>query len=134
MRNGKYEMIVAPDDWPGKRYRGRYCYEHHYVFWKQSGTLIEANVTCIHHKNGDTRDNRIENLELLGHSEHASKHAVHGETFVEMKCSFCEVRFKREIRNVNTRIKKGQKDFYCSRSCMAKHFGRGRLKKNNGVA
>jgi hypothetical protein len=30
---------------------------------------------AVHHKNGDTTDDRLENLELMKHSEHTRKHA-----------------------------------------------------------
>jgi hypothetical protein len=29
VRNGKYTLVVAPAEYPGMRYRGRYVYEHH---------------------------------------------------------------------------------------------------------
>ena len=31
-------------------------------------------------------------------------------------------------QNIKTKLKIGQKDFYCNKICMAKHFGRGRKK------
>ena len=31
MKSGNYILIKAPDNYPGKKYRGKYCYEHHYV-------------------------------------------------------------------------------------------------------
>lgn len=31
MKNGDYILVIAPDWYRGKRYRGKYCYEHHLV-------------------------------------------------------------------------------------------------------
>ena len=33
MINGDYILVVAPDDYPGVRYREKYCYEHYLVYW-----------------------------------------------------------------------------------------------------
>jgi len=75
MKNGNYELIIAPDDWPGKKYREKYCLEHHYVYWKNTGILCEKGF-IIHHKNCDRFDNRFENLELLSNRQHSINHAL----------------------------------------------------------
>lgn len=49
MKNGKYVLIVAPTEYPGTRYRGKYCYEHTYVFWKHTGVLPKKGE-IVHHK------------------------------------------------------------------------------------
>lgn len=72
MKNGKYIIVIAPESYTMKKYRGRYCYEHHLVWWEHNGNIDKDEV--IHHKNGDKHDNRIENLCVLSRSEHASEH------------------------------------------------------------
>jgi hypothetical protein len=74
MKNGPYELVKAPDEYPGMRYRGRYCYEHHLVYWKKHGVLPEQGQV-IHHINGKRRDNCPENLELLEVGEHNAGHS-----------------------------------------------------------
>lgn len=73
MRNGPYELVVAPDEYPGMKYRGRYCYEHHLVWWLKTGKTISADEV-IHHVNGQKRDNRFCNLEKMTRSDHAKHH------------------------------------------------------------
>lgn len=48
--------------------------EHRYVWWLyHKDETIEYNE-CIHHINGDHRDNRIENLEKLKMKQHGQAH------------------------------------------------------------
>ena len=68
MKNGSYTLIIAPKNYPGKKYRDRYCYEHHYVYWKKYKRTVK-NGEVIHHKNENTRDNDINNLELISYKE-----------------------------------------------------------------
>jgi hypothetical protein len=46
-------------------------------------------------------------------------------------CSSCGKKFNRDVSHVNTKIKKGQKYFYCSKSCVGKDFGNGRKRGPN---
>lgn len=115
MRNGNYELVKAPADYPGRKYRGRYCYEHHLVWWINTGEVPNPNQV-LHHKNGDTRDNRFCNLELLSWRRHSSEHtAKRGKAMVEMRCPSCGTMFVRERRQ--THLVKGGQLSFCSRSC-----------------
>jgi len=76
MKNGSYILIKAPDGYPGRRYRDKYAYEHHVVWWLNMGEAIDTNAFVVHHKNKDTHDNRFENLEKLPIDHHNQKHST----------------------------------------------------------
>ncbi len=116
MKNGEYNIIVAPDNYPGKKYRNRYCYEHIFIWWKNTGN-IPSDGNVIHHINGNKRDNRINNLKEISAKEHNSKHSSTGLTMAREICSFCGNVIIREKRLFWKR-----KNYYCNRFCMAQGF------------
>lgn len=126
MKNGPYELIIAPSNYPGKLYRGRYCYEHHLVWWKNTGQVIKEGE-IVHHKNHKKRDNRFENLELLPSASHSTLHGKLKKPIIRrLKCCFCKNYFQRRLRDIKTKKKQGYRHHFCDRTCMAKAYGRGR--------
>ena len=53
---------------------GMGVYEHHQVWYEHTGHVVDTSIEAIHHRNGIKTDNRIENLELVTHHEHAMRH------------------------------------------------------------
>jgi predicted RNA-binding Zn-ribbon protein involved in translation (DUF1610 family) len=120
MKNGPYELVIAPDDYPGKRYRGRYCYEHHLVWWR-AGKSLPAQDEVVHHKNNNKRDNRLENLKITKRGIHSCRHTKsRGRVLVRFRCPSCGVEFIRP--KWKSQISKGGKITFCSRQCTGK-FG-----------
>lgn len=56
-----------------KRIRGRHIDEHRYVIEKSLGRPLRSDE-IVHHKDGNKRNNSLENLEILSISEHTSLH------------------------------------------------------------
>lgn len=117
MRNGKYELIVAPENYPGMKYRGRYAYEHHVVWWQHRGPIPDGYV--VHHKNDDKRDNRLKNLELLLKDEHDRLHSRDRiKPRVELLCPVCHDRFYLREKKYEERIRISKSGtICCSREC-----------------
>jgi predicted Zn-ribbon and HTH transcriptional regulator len=79
------------------------------------GRLLSRNEV-VHHKNGLTRDNRIENLVLDTMKEHSRKHALsRGAMMVELLCPECGNKFQRPKRV--THLVKGGTATFCSLKC-----------------
>ena len=113
MKNGEYELVKAPEGFPGKIYRGKYAYEHRIVWWQMTGELPEV----IHHKNGDKRDNRFNNLRGMTREEHREHHgSERSVTMVDLTCPNCGIEFERARRK--THHVKPNKQTYCSRECV----------------
>ena len=114
MRNGKYILIKAPDDWPGRRYRGNYCYEHQYVYWKHTG--INPQGLVVHHKDENKHNNEFCNLEITTRTEHATRHMTTGRTMVDLKCPMCGILFTKPKNNTHL-VYTNRSATYCSKKC-----------------
>lgn len=120
MKNGKYELIIAPKKYPGKKYRNKYAYEHIVRFWKANG-FVPGQGMEIHHINGDHRDNRIKNLQLMTSQEHRNLHSeMRKIPDIEYKCDSCEKPHSMRPNLYRYKVKKGQLFFFCSQKCQAK--------------
>ena len=118
MRNGPYELVRAPEAYPGFKYRGRYVYEHQLVWWETTGQLVPVG-SVIHHKNEKKRDNRFENLELLQVADHNREH--HGVQNEPLTCGWCGEGFELKPSRFRTRSKRNSSgELFCSRSCGAR--------------
>ena len=121
MKNGPYILIIAPNEYPGKKYRGRYVYEHQFVWWKNTG-IIPPNGYQIHHINGDKHDNSFQNLEMVLNKTHNILHGKHKKKGITLLiCAWCNEPFARETRNYKIKKKLNQRHFHCSRSCSVKN-------------
>lgn len=54
---------------------GMGIYEHHQVWYENTGHIVDTTKEVVHHKNGIKTDNRFENLQLLSISEHDRLHS-----------------------------------------------------------
>lgn len=116
MKNGDYIMVIAPSDFPGKKYRNRYCYEHILVYWQAYGVLPDASQ-IIHHKDGNKHNNSITNLELRSRGDHTKLHNIkQGHKVLKLICPGCQKEFIR--RKHNSYLEKGGEVSCCSRRCI----------------
>ena len=70
----------------------------------------------------------LKNLEIILNTDHIKLHSKLRSSTIKLICAYCHNIFEKQPCEVRSSKKKGQIDFYCNRSCMAKHFGRGRAK------
>lgn len=116
MRNGPYELVLAPDEYPGFRYRGRYVYEHHLVWWQRTGELVPDGFV-VHHKNDNRRDNRFSNLKLMERVAHTVHHNKESHPPMVVCCGWCGKSFKVIGHVCRARLKSSKSGkLFCCRS------------------
>ncbi len=120
MKNGKYTLILAPLDYPGKKYRDKYCYEHTFVYWKSTGNIPQSGYE-IHHIDGNHRNNEIKNLLLVTNQEHRKLHgALKRVKPIKMICQICGS--EKEIRKKDYIYRKrhNKRGVFCTKECADK--------------
>jgi hypothetical protein len=116
MKNGDYILVIAPENYPGKKYRGRYCYEHVLVAWIKYGRLPAIGEE-VHHVNENKHDNDPSNVEIITSVEHKKLHGVkRAVEQIKIVCAYCEIEFEMPPNKYRSAIKTGQ-TIHCSRSC-----------------
>ena len=113
---GEYNVCMV-DNHPNV-YKNGYIYHHRIVMENHIGRILTTNEV-VHHINGNKKDNRIENLELMTNSEHVKHHSKKTIKMVSLKCPECTTIFERK-RGQTFLIKKNYKYTCCSRTCQAK--------------
>ena len=98
---------------------GRVIGEHRFIMEQKIGRKLQPNE-IVHHKDGNKKNNHIDNLSIETRSFHSASHQEPGE-MISLLCDYCNKPFTREMYRIRTKRKHGQKFFYCSRSCGTKH-------------
>lgn len=95
---------------------------HREIMERHIGRELNANE-LVHHINEDRQDNRIENLKIVTHKEHAQIHLKVKRIILEFVCAFCGTEFKREMtpQKLNYIKTHNQTKFFCSKECSHAH-------------
>ena len=123
IKKGDY-LYAKVADHPKATKKG-YVLMHRVVMENYLGRYLNDNE-IVHHVNEDKKDNRIENLISMTHSEHTALHAAVGRAMENLVCPECSKEFSREKRNTYL-TKKMYINTFCSRSCNGKYSRRKQL-------
>lgn len=106
--------------------------EHRMIMEGFIGRKLSFNEV-VHHKNGNKKDNRIENLEVLSRSEHIRMHIENGDIKSIMsnatKIVLCERNSKLSSEQVDYILKSNEKNIRLAEKFNVSKFVISRLKR-----
>ena len=109
-------MRVYRPDYPNQVYMEGYVERAHVVWWLAHGIIPEETV--VHHKDENTLNDKLDNLELMDRIKHTILHRL-GKLVprIILTCPSCEEGFEMLESVLRSRLKCGRKSFFCSREC-----------------
>lgn len=110
IHKGDYLYALVPNH-PNATKNGYVLY-HRIVVENNIGRLLTKDE-IIHHKDGNKKNNNIENLEIVTAGEHAKHHVLErGKIYAKIKCPCCgKIYIKRKRDCIDKR------QYCCSRKC-----------------
>jgi hypothetical protein len=118
--------IVNRYVYPGDTYiflflsNGKVVNEHRFLMEQHLGRKLDQKE-FVHHKDGNKKNNSLENLEVIGHSQHTKLHMDQNPAETkELICQECGKKFLRPTRVIRDNNKKGSFNTFCSKKCSAK--------------
>jgi hypothetical protein len=114
---GDYQYALVKDH-PLATKNG-YVLLHRVIMENHLGQILNPNEV-VHHKDGERRNNKLDNLEVLDKKEHSRIHMkIKGIKTVLLKCPVCKKLFERRYGNTYL-IRQGKEFTCCSPSCRGK--------------
>ena len=115
MKNGPYIAVKTIPPHPKARKSDGYIMLHRVIMENHLGRILEDDEE-VHHKDENTRNNSIENLEVRLRGEHQRHHALgRGKQVATFKCPNCERIFQKD-RSKSHLVNKRRMTF-CSIQC-----------------
>lgn len=94
--------------------------QHREVVEQSLGRRL-ASTEIVHHRNHDKTDNRLDNLEVLSNSDHASHHAQRPIEWADAKCLGCGKEWRIRASVLRGNAKKGRVGPFCSKQCSGRY-------------
>lgn len=109
--NRKRFLVYFPKS--KRAYKSGYTLRYYAVWECFTGSPVPKN-RVIHHINGNRKDDRFKNLQLMTKKEHDRIHHIEQKIGKYLKCVIC----KKEFYKPQWRLNKGHVGKYCSKKCL----------------
>lgn len=117
---GDYQYALVPEH--PKSTKNGYVLLHRIVMENHLGRVLNENEV-VHHKDGNKKNNVVENLEVMDRIQHNKMHGSKcGRKVVTLKCPWCKKEFIRDRNKTHLRKPSKYNCTCCSKSCRGKLY------------